>query len=93
MKSEFKVSYRITNAFTYNDKETWERRWWVSAIRQSKYPVSNLTNFWFSEDEFMDIFSDYYDKNEFGFGLNWLYFQTNREINEDIIDISKNKYE
>lgn len=93
MKSQFKSSYRITNCFTYNDKENWEKKWCVSAIRQSKYPVSNLTNFWYSDDEFMDIFWNYFNKDEFWFGLNWLYIQTEKEIQEDIIDVSVNKYE
>lgn len=70
-----KKYYAISNAYSYTDKETWEKRYTVWSILQSKFPVKWLKNLFFSYDQIKEIAWDYLDEEKSDLWLFWLYLE------------------
>lgn len=77
---KMKKYYSIVGAYEFKDKKTGDRKFWISGILQTKYPVRWTREFYFSESEFFDQFDNFYDANDFNLWLKNLYL----EIIEDI---------
>lgn len=65
--------YSIINAYSYDDKETWKKKFLVEALYQTnQFAVRSAKKFFFSEEEFVKIFEKFIDDTRYDFGLKWL---------------------
>ena len=91
MQYTTKWVYIIQNVYKFVDKTTWEDKVCVQAIRQSKFPVSWLTSFFYTEKEFNDLYEDYIAPEEFNYWLTWIYMETEKTVIEDMKRLSNTK--
>lgn len=69
-----KKYYAIDSAFTFRNKETWEKMYSLRLIQQSKKFVVRWTkSLYFSENDFRSIFWDKINENIADLWLVWLY--------------------
>lgn len=64
-----KKYYSIIGAYSFKDKKSGEEKYWITAILQSKYPVRWSRDFYFSKNEFLDLFESVYDPKDYNLGL------------------------
>ncbi len=75
-----KKYYSIVWAYEFRDKKTQERKFWVSSILQTKYPVRGTREFFFSEEEFYNLFENFYDEKDFNLGLKGLFLVITEDV-------------
>lgn len=68
-KSMTEKTYSIINAYAYNDKNTWEKKFVIQALLQANFPVKWPRSFYYGEEEFLTTFEKYIDEDRFDFGL------------------------
>lgn len=68
-----KKYYSIVWAYEFKDKKSGEKKYWISGILQTKYPVRWTREFFFSESEFFDLFEKFYDEKDYNLGLRGLF--------------------
>lgn len=62
--------YSIINAYSFDHKETWQKRFVIEALYQTnQFAVRSAKKFFFSEEEFVKIFEKYIDDTRFDFWL------------------------
>ena len=72
-----KKYYAISNSYSYNDKETWEKKYSLWCILQSKFPVKWIKNLYFSYDQILEVAWDNLKEDQsdlwlFGLYLEWI---------------------
>lgn len=67
--------YAISNSYTYNSKDTWEKMFALWCILQSKFPVKWIKNLYFNEDEIRSVAWDHLKSDESDLWLFWLYLE------------------
>lgn len=72
-----KKYYAITNSYSYNSKDTWEKMYALWCILQSKFPVKWLKNLYFDEEKMREVAWDFLKEDEsdlwlFGLYLEWV---------------------
>lgn len=75
-----KKYYSVVGAYQFKDKKTQEQKFWVSGILQTKYPVRGTREFYFSEEEFENLFGNFYDEKDYNLGLKGLFLVITEEI-------------
>lgn len=79
-----KKNYVIVGAYDFTDKKTGEKKYWITGILQTKYPVKWTRDFYLSENEFHSLFSEYYDQNDYNLGLKGLYLVINEQLSVEV---------
>lgn len=75
-----KKYYSIVGAYEFKDKKTQEKKFWVSAILQTKYPVRGTREFFFSEEEFYNLFENSYDEKDYNLGLKGIFLVITEDV-------------
>lgn len=52
----------------------------MSSILQTKYPVRGTREFFFSEEEFYNLFENFYDEKDFNLGLKGLFLVITEDV-------------
>lgn len=76
-----KKYYSIVGAYEFTDKKTTEKKFWITGILQSKYPVRWTREFFFLEDEFFAKFGDQYNSEDFNLGLKGFFLEVLESVN------------
>ena len=76
-----KKYYAIDSAFSFTNKETWEKMYSLRLIQQStKFAVRWSTSKYFNEKDFYEIFWEKINKERDSLGLAWLYLIATESI-------------
>lgn len=76
-----KKYYSIVGAYEFTDKKTKEKKFWITGILQSKYPVRWTREFFFLEDEFFAKFGNQYNPEDFNLGLKGFFLEVLESVN------------
>lgn len=70
-----KKYYAISNSYSYNSKDTWEKMYALWCILQSKFPVRWIKSLYFDENQIREVAWQYLKEEESDLWLFWLYLE------------------